>query len=152
MENITLGSFNVVGIAIRTSNDKGQAAKDIPVLWERFISENIASQIPGRSDRNIYCVYTEYEGDFTQPYTTVLGCKVDQLGETPEGMKAIEIPQSSYQIFTARGRMDSGIVVHEWVKIWNSGLERAYVADFEIYGEKSRNPEMVEVDIYIGLK
>lgn len=152
MENITLGSFNVVGIAIRTSNDKGQATKDIPALWERFMSENIASQIPNRADRNIYCVYTEYDGDFTLPYTTVLGCKVDHLGEIPEGMRGIEIPQSTYRICTAKGRLDAGIVVHEWVKIWNSGLDRAYVADFEIYGEKARNPEQAEVDIHIGLK
>lgn len=152
MNNVTIESFNVVGLSIRTSNDRGQSAKDIPALWEKFMSEGIASKIPNRSDGNIYCVYTEYEGDFTKPYTTVLGCKVDNLTEIPEGMKAVTIPESVYKIYTAKGKLDSGIVVHEWIKIWNSELDRAYVADFEIYGVKAQNPEQAEVDIYIGLK
>lgn len=34
--------FNIIGISVRTTNENDQAAKDIPALWKRFISEGIA--------------------------------------------------------------------------------------------------------------
>ena len=30
-------------------------------------------------------------------------------------------------------------------------LNRTYLADFEIYGQKAQNPSTAEVDIYIGV-
>jgi predicted transcriptional regulator YdeE len=30
----------VIGIEVRTTNENEQAAKDIPVFWEKFMKEN----------------------------------------------------------------------------------------------------------------
>lgn len=145
-------AFNVIGISVRTTNENGQAAQDIPVLWNRLFTENIASQIPGKSSDDIVCIYTDYEKDHTKPYTTILGYKVDQLDSIPEGLTGKAIGENKYTVFTAVGKLSDGIVYQEWEKIWNSELDRDFTADFEIYGAKAQNPDAAEVDIFIGLK
>lgn len=145
-------AFNVIGISVRTTNENGQAAQDIPVLWNRLFTENIASQIPGKSSDDIVCIYTDYEKDHTKPYTTILGYKVDHLDSIPEGLTGKAIGENKYTVFTAAGKLSDGIVYQEWEKIWNSDLDRDFTTDFEIYGAKAQNPDAAEVDIFIGIK
>ncbi len=152
MNKQQINGFYIIGISVRTSNENEQAGKDIPVLWDKFISEGIAGQIPDRIDNSVYCIYTEYEKDHTRPYTTILGCRVDHLENIPDGMVGKKIDDATYVKYTAKGNMSQGIVFNEWVKIWNGGMDRTYTADFEVYGEKARNPENAEVDIFVAVK
>jgi Uncharacterized protein conserved in bacteria len=152
MKNKIIPSFSIIGLAIRTSNQNGQAAKDIPELWNRFFKEDILSRIPNKVSNELYCIYTEYEKDHTLPYTTVLGCKVSGLEEMPEDMDGIHIEQNQYQHFTAEGNLADGVVYEAWQKIWDTDLPRTYTADFEIYGEKAQNPQETKVDIFIGIQ
>ncbi|OPB89382.1 GyrI-like domain-containing protein [Elizabethkingia occulta] len=147
-----LDTFYVIGIAVRTTNENQQAAQDIPVLWHKFMTEGIMDQIPNKIDHAIYCIYTDYEKDYTKPYTTILGCKVDNLDNIPEGMVGKIIKSSDYSKQTIKGNLAEGIVYNEWLKIWNMDLDRSYRADFEIYDEKAQNPENAEVDIFIAVK
>lgn len=140
MDTQEIKSFNIVGIAVRTTNANGQSGIDIPALWDKFISEGIVDKIPNKIDNAVYSVYTEYEGDFTKPYTTVLGCKVSSLDIIPEGMKGIVIEKGKYIKYTTKADQ----VFEEWTKIWNADLPRAYRADYEVYGE--------EVNIFLGVK
>lgn len=142
----------IVGISVRTSNNNGEATRDIPALWGRFMGEGILNQIPNKIDETIYSLYTDYEKDHTAPYTTILGCAVSSLDKIPDGMVGKVIEITNYQQFTAKGNISEGIVFNEWVKIWNTDLNRAYTTDFEVYGTKSSNPENAEVDIFIALK
>jgi predicted transcriptional regulator YdeE len=143
--------FSIIGIAVRTTNQNGQATQDIPALWGRFMSENIAEKILNKVDETVYCLYTDYEGDYMKPYTTILGCRVAYLNEIPEGMVSKTIEGGLYSKSTAKGNIMQGIVFGEWTNIWNSDLERAYTSDFEVYGEKAQNPENAEVDIFVGV-
>lgn len=152
MDKQTLKSFYVIGIAVRTSNENGQAGKDIPALWNQFMSEKIMEKIPNKVDHTVYSIYTEYEADYTKPYTTVLGCKVSNLDTIPAGMKGIVISEGEYFRCTAKGNMMEGMVYNEWTKIWNSDIPRSYTTDFEVYGEKAQNPEYAEVDIFLSLQ
>lgn len=144
--------FTVRGISMRTTNENGQSAQDIPLLWDRFFAENISAGISDKADDTIYCIYTDYEKDYTKPYTVVLGHRVNQPANDPQLYTEVTIAGDDYDIFTAKGRMSDAIVFHEWVKIWNSGLDRAYKTDFEVYGAKAQNPDQAEVDIFIGIK
>ena len=144
--------FKIIGISVRTTNENNQAMKDIPTLWNKFLSGNLIEKIPNKLGSEIYCVYTEYEKDHTKPYTTILGCKVENLNEIPEGMIGKEFEGGKYKKFTVKGDPTKGAVVEEWLKIWNSDLEREYTADFEVYGEKAQNPENAEVEIYVAIK
>ncbi len=152
MKNKIIPSFSIIGLAIRTTNQNGQAVKDIPGLWNRFFKEDILSRIPNKVSDELYCIYTEYEKDHTLPYTTFLGCKVSSLEEMPEDMDGIHIPQNQYRHFTAEGNLAEGIVYEAWEKIWGSDLPRTYTADFEVYGEKAQNPQDAKVDIFIGIQ
>jgi hypothetical protein len=50
------------------------------------MSEGIANQIPNKVDASIFSIYTNYEEDHTQPYDTILDCKVDSLDHIPKGI------------------------------------------------------------------
>lgn len=144
--------FSVVGISVRTTNENGQMAQDIPALWNKFMTEGIAEKIPNKISNDIYCIYTDYEKDHTKPYTTVLGCKVENLSSVPNGMIAKIFTEASYTKFTAQGNILQGMVFNEWIKIWGSDLNRSFTADFEVYGQKAQNPEDAEVDIFVAVK
>ncbi len=145
-------SFQLIGISIRTTNENGQSANDIPALWEKFVSEALIEKIPNRVNDTLYCIYTNYEKDHTKPYTTILGCQVENLNEIPEGMIGKTFEEANYQKFTAKGNLMQGAVFNEWTRIWNAEIPRTFIADFEVYDEKSHNPEDAEVEIFIGVK
>lgn len=151
MSKQQLEQFQIIGISVRTTNENEQAMKDIPALWNKFMTEHILQKIPNKIDDTIYCVYTHYEKDHTKPYTTILGCKVKNLDEIPEGMTGKTIYPAKYELFTAKGNLQQGAVYHEWLKIWNTNMPRTFVSDFEVYGNKAQNFENAEVDIYVGV-
>ncbi|MDR2147886.1 MAG: GyrI-like domain-containing protein [Tannerella sp.] len=152
MDKIKIEPFHVIGISVRTTNENGQATQDIPALWNRFMTEEIAKQISNKIDNSVYCIYTDYEKDYTKPYTTILGCKVENLDTVPSGMIGKTFDKADYVKHIAKGNILQGMVFNEWTKIWNSDLDRTYTADFEVYGDKAQNPENAEVDIFVSVK
>jgi predicted transcriptional regulator YdeE len=152
MNLIPMESFNIIGISVRTDNsDITKLTNDMQNLWNKFISENIMGKIPNKIEHNIYCIYTDYEGDYTKPYTALLGCKVESLDELPTGLIGKTFKSGTYNKFTAKGNLSQGVVAKQWKHIWDLNLPRSYMADFEVYGEKSQNFEDAEVDIFIGV-
>lgn len=152
MQKVKIEPFKVIGIAIRTTNEGEKAAQEIAALWQRFLSENLLEQIPNKVDTTIYSLYTEYEGDHTQPYTTVLGCKVDSLDHIPSGMVGHAFEGGTYVKTTAKGDLMQGLIVNHWTTIWKMDLDRAYTVDFEAFGEKAQNPSDAEVDFFVAVK
>ena len=148
MKEINLEESNIIGIITRASNSDTES---ISVLWGRFYSEDILNKIPNRINDEIISLYCDYEGDYTRPYNLLIGCGVSSTENIPKGMTAKKIPAGKYAVFTATGKIPDSIV-KTWQEIWNTGLKRTYMGDFEIYGEKSANPENAEVEIYIGIK
>lgn len=151
MQNLNIDAFKIIGISVKTTNENNQAAKDIGNLWNKFMTESILEKIPNKVNNNVYSIYTEYEGDHTKPYTTILGCRVKNFESVPEGMISKSFEDGNYTKFTAKGDLTKGVVFEEWMKIWQMDLNRRYIADFEIYGEKAQNPIDAEVEIFIGI-
>ncbi|MEN9918442.1 MAG: hypothetical protein RL662_878 [Bacteroidota bacterium] len=147
----TIEKFELIGIAVKTQNLPQKAEVDIPQLWDKFIKENIVSKIPNRVNNDVYSVYTLYEGDYTQPYTTFLGCKVSSLSTVPEGMITLSIETATYEQFVTKGKMSDNVVLDQWINIWQSDLNRAYIADFEIYKETELDYDNMEVPIFVGI-
>jgi predicted transcriptional regulator YdeE len=152
MDTQKISGFSIIGIAVRTTNENGQSGKDIPALWQKFMVQGMLEKIPSKIDDTLYCIYTDYESDYTKPYTTILGCKVANADNVPDGMVVKTFAGGSYTKYTAKGNLMQGIVFNEWVKIWDRDIVRAYTADFEVYGEKAQNPANAEVDIFIAIK
>jgi predicted transcriptional regulator YdeE len=151
MDNQKIQTFHVIGISVRTTNENGQAAIDIPALWNQFMMEGISEKIPNKVDDSLYCIYTDYELDHTKPYTTILGCKVENVNTIPNGMIGKTLPEATYKKHIAKGNILQGMVFNEWTKIWNSDIQRTFTSDFEIYDERAANPEKAEVAIFIAV-
>jgi len=147
---VHLKGFFLEGISVRTTNQNGQSAKDIGKLWGRFMDDNVLMQIEDRITDEIYCVYTDYEGDHTGFYTAVLGCKVSSLDNIPEGLISLIVPAADYVKYVAKGRLPD-CVAEAWQNVWGSDLNRKYIADFDVWGAKAQDPEDAEVDIYVGV-
>ena len=155
---ISFPSFHFIGISLRTSNADPNVMQDIGGHWQRFYSEKIMDKIPNKIDNDgvgaatsVLALYTDYEGDFMKPYSLILGCRVSGVDDIPDGLVAKTIPSMKYALFTAKGKMPH-CIMQTWQEIWGLDIDRAYKFDFEIYGDKSQNPENAEVEIYISVK
>ena len=151
MNKHRIQKFQVIGISVRTTNEGGQSSKDIPALWNKFMSENILEKIPHKIDDSIYCIYTDYEKDHTKPYTTLIGCRVSHIDTLPPGMTGKTCDEGLYITRSVKGNLLEGLVIGEWMNIWNSDLQRTFVTDFEVYGEKAKDYTQAEVDIFVGV-
>lgn len=151
MKATTVAPFMMIGLAIRTTNENGQSATDIPALWQQFFSEQLGGLIPAKTDDCIYCVYTDYEGDHTQPYTTLLGCKVDALNNIPDGLTGRSFEGGDYTLVEANGKMEEGFVFKAWQDIWASDIPRAFTADFEVYTPAALSGAPATVPIFLAV-
>ena len=150
MNNRTIQKFYVTGISIRTTNGNGQSAKELETLWSKFWGEEIQKQIPNKINDNIYAVYTDYEADFTRPYTAFIGLPVSSLENIPEGFVGITIETAAYQKFVLKGKMPEA-VFNTWMEVWqNKSLNRTYKADFTIHGKKYYDGDNAEVETFVS--
>lgn len=152
MEKVKIEHFKIIGISVRTTNENNQAAKDIAALWGKFVGENVLEAIPNKIDTTVYSIYTDYESNHTKPYTTVLGCKVDNLNFIPDGMVGKSFDDGNYVKLSAKGDLMKGLIINKWLEIWAMDLNRAFTADFEVFGEKAQNPADAEIDFLIAVK
>ncbi len=152
MKKVKVDDFYVMGISVKTTNMNGQSSKDIGKLWEVFIADKVMDKISNKLDNNIYCLYTDYEGDHMAPYLVVLGCKVDSSCDVLDGMSLKKVNGGTFTKFTAKGSLIEGVVYQEWATIWAIEKNRVFDTDFEVYGEKARNPNNAEVDIYVAFQ
>ena len=143
--------MNVIGIECRTSNAPEDGPHDIPRLWEQFYNEDIINKIPNKISNEVIALYCDYEGDYTQPYSIVIGCLVTSLENIPEKMVAKIIPAGSYAIFRAVGEYPARLM-ETWDTIWQTELKRTYTGDYEFYGEKFFSGSPKEVEVYIALE
>lgn len=150
-EQIDHEGFHIVGIDVVTSNQNDRAVDDINGLWQRFMAESVIENIPDIvNPEYIYAVYTDYEGDHTDPYRLIIGCKVTTKENRPENMVSHTVPAGSYALFRARGEQPRSIV-QTWETIWSSDLKRSFGSDFEVYGPRFYEPGLHEALIHISL-
>lgn len=137
-----------IGLELRTNNEECSLA--MPAHKEKFFKENIISKIPNKINGNILALYTDYEGDYTKPYSWILGCEVSSLDFVPAGLVGKEIPASKYAVFTTQGKFPQGLIA-AWQAVWTSNLSRSYTSDFEVYRSDFDPQKNPEVKIYIAI-
>lgn len=151
-KEISLASFTIAGISVRTSNKEGKSQKDIGELWNRFFSQQTSEAIPNKVSDEIYCIYTDYESNFMGAYTTILGCRVSDTQNLPTGMVVKHIPTGRYHEYRSEGKLPE-CVGQTWMNIWQSpDTNRMYEADFDIYGAEAQNPENAVVATFVSVK
>jgi len=150
--------FSVIGIEARTSNAKEMTPEGtIGKQWARFMTENLSTQIPNKSDSAILAVYTDYASDKDGEYTFILGARVTSATDVPNGMIARKVQLGHYAIFTSEKGPVAKVVSETWQRIWSApksspGGDRAYKTDYEVYDERAANPENMQVEVHIGVK
>jgi predicted transcriptional regulator YdeE len=151
--------FSVVGIEARTNNAKESTGDGIiPKQWGKFFAEGILSKIPNKVDPTIYAVYTDYASDRNGDYTFLIGAKISAVADIPAGMVVKKVPAGKYAVITSATGPVQSVVPQTWQQIW--GLEdksqlggvRSYKSDFEVYDQRSRDPQSSQVDIHIGIR
>jgi predicted transcriptional regulator YdeE len=156
---VQLEEFKLIGITATTTNEQemGENAK-IGALWARFWKEGIRQIIPSpeADPECIYGCYTDYENGAAGEYTILIGGKVSELTSVPEGMAATIIPSATYAVFTTRKGPITEVVVEAWQNIWRWAAlgerKRTFTGDFELYNERSHDPDNAQVEIYIAIE
>lgn len=145
-------AFKIIGIAVNTTNKNMQAMTDIGLLWQRFQQENVFDKIPEKLSTDIYEVFTDYEGNYENPYRTIIGCIVSNEANPPIGMVEKIIPEQQYRVYSVKGKLPAAIG-QAWTDIWNDdqNLKRTYIADFDVYGAKAFDPDQAELEIFVGV-
>lgn len=120
----------------RTNNFSESMGQVIGEVWEASM-EKI-----GEHSAVLYGVYHDYASDYRGDYTLSIAT------ETLNMPSFIDVPDTSYQIFSVDSSKENGIF-EAWQKIWqleNEGkLDRSYTFDYERYNIDG------SVEIFIAL-
>jgi len=145
----TIPAFSVVGVSkVISGNEK--ASEEINGLWERFFGQSIGMDVPNRVDDVIYAVYSDYEGDHTQPYRLTIGYKISGDPEMKDHLHHVEVQKADYAMMSAAGEQPKALM-ETWTAIWQSDLDRRFETDFEVYGQRFFEEGVHEVLVAIGL-
>ena len=154
---IMLPAIKLVGISCRTNNlaEMEPATAKISTTIKKYIA--LSTKNKHDKPSTTYCVYTNYESDFSGDYTYFIGKEVAEFNNIPAEFDTLTIPAQNYTKFTTEPGSMPMVCIEMWKKIWNMnpeelGGERAYRADFEIYNERANDPQQTILDIYIGIK
>ena len=145
-----MDAFKIIGISVRTINKDGHSKRDIGNLWNRWFAEALSDTIPNKVNGKIINMYTNYDSDEHDYYTTILGHSVNSLGKVPNGMVGLEMPTSNYKEFISEGILPT-CVLNTWEQIWNSEIDRKYSADFDVYNPSTMDQERALVKTYVSI-
>lgn len=157
---IQLASIKLAGITTRTNNasEMDPERAKIGLTQQAYFASQVADKkIANRKNPNTtLCVYTDYESDFTGDYTYFIGEEVSSFDGMDECLERLIIPAQTYAKFTNNPGPMPKVCIDMWKQIWQMqapdlGGNRAYIADFEIYDERSRDKQNTRLDIYVGL-
>jgi predicted transcriptional regulator YdeE len=90
-------------------------------------------------------------------YNYLLGARVTSIEHLSADMAYRKVQPGSYAVVeTEMGQMP-GVLQDSWRRIWKMspaelGGRRAFVTDYEVYDERSANPQQAQVEIHISLQ
>jgi predicted transcriptional regulator YdeE len=156
-EKMHIEGFKVIGISTRTKNSDEMVGKGkIKKLWQDFFSGKVKEKVLGKTSEDIVAVYYGYESDAHGPYNLLLGFKVNENVQPPDGMTAVNIPPQECGVFTSDHGEVHEIIFKTWKNIWDltekKEIERKFTYDFELYGERAANPKSAQVEIFISVR
>ena len=149
MDKINMGKINIIGI--NTTADNFENLMKVHELWDDFFRNNIYEKITSKVDNKIYAVYTDFESNEKGKYNFILGCMVKDISFIPDGMILKEIKPSNYSVFKEKGNVKLKLP-EMWQRIWNTKLNRKFIADFEIYNMENIMFDKADIEILIGIE
>lgn len=150
-EIVKLEEKVVAGIQIRTTNENGKAFQEIGDTWYNFFKNGSYEKIQNKVNHKTIGLYTEYEKDYTKPYTFLAGVETYKRIEGHQDLVVKVIPKGKYAKFVIIGDVQNSIG-QAWKEIWDMDLKRTYTCDFEEYQNNSNDIQKQEVHIYIAIE
>lgn len=160
-EEIHLGELILIGTSVRTNNKNEMNLETAKIgnHFQSYFNNKVAENFKSRSFPNVtYSVYTDYDSNEHGDYTHFIG-EVVQSKENQDltQFKQLIIPVGKYKKFTTPPGKLPDVVIGAWQQIWqlkptDFGGGRIYLADFEVYDQKSYDPESAVVDVFISIK
>ncbi len=156
----TVPSFKLVGMTARTKtmNELNPLTAKIGPLFQQYVMGQMFEKINARKKPGTtYCVYTQYESDYTGEYTYFIGEEVTHFEGVSDPFETLTIPEQYCMVFTTGPGVMPQVCLQAWQHIWAltpAQLQggRAYVADFEVYDARAKNPLEATLDIYVGVR
>ena len=114
--------------------------------------------ISSRANDTIYALYTGYDKDRNSDYDFVIGVRVVTTDSVPPGMVLKHVPSGKYAVITSGKGPAFQVVPGAWQQVWKLeddaqlGGTRAYSTDYEIYDQRARDPQAVQVDLFISVQ
>ncbi|HXC94680.1 MAG TPA: GyrI-like domain-containing protein [Edaphobacter sp.] len=150
--------FYMAGLSTRTSNAREMSGNGkIENIWETFLQPGVVAKIPNKIGVDLVAVYTDYETDHTGHYTYLLGLPVLSNESLPVNLTVRHVSPGRYAVITSERGPVGEVVRDVWQRIWSMseeelGGKRAFQTDYEIYDQRSADPENAQIDVYIGLR
>lgn len=160
-EKVTLDQIKLIGMTVRTNNknEMNPSTAKINKLASTYWQQQIANQFKNRINPGVtYVVYTDFESDEHGDYTCFFGEEVKSFDtQNLSKFKSFTIPESTYQKFTTEPGKMPDVVISAWQHIWQMKKDefegtRKYIADFEVYDQRAKDPNSTVVDIYLGIE
>lgn len=158
----TLTELKLADITTRTDNtqifEKDPSTNKVAATVQRYFHNGLAKKIKDKKKPvTTSCVYINYESDLNGDFTYFIGEEVNSFEEIGEEFETLTIPAQNYAKFTNQPGPMPNVCIDMWQNIWKMnapdlGGERAYIADFEVYDERSSDHNNVTFDIHIGIK
>ncbi|WP_307219792.1 zinc ribbon domain-containing protein [Paenibacillus tundrae] len=148
---VTLPAKRLAGVSARTTNAIEISGKGcIQGLWNQYFPSD---QLPAPEVARYGC-YSDYTDGITGEYTILVGHEVTFDEVLLEGMDSVDLPPATYAVFTSRRGPMAEVVGEAWgaVWAWADQHKRTFTGDFELYDERSIDPENVQVDVYIAVQ
>ncbi len=134
--------LRIIGLELRTDNQ--EAFSTVPQHWQKFMTEIISDQIPDKTSNDLYAIYTHYTNqgvDNNGTYSLIIGSP--SQAPTPNGLTAVELPASKYQVHPVKAADQVGIA---WQEIWQQDTtKRTFITDFERYAHDG------SIEILLGI-
>jgi predicted transcriptional regulator YdeE len=150
--------FYVLGVAARTRNaaEKNGNGK-IGEIWHTLLRDNLAAKIPNKLGIDLIALYTDYEAGRDGYYTYLLGLPVSSIQNIPAKFVAKYVPRGRYAVVTTSRGPVAKVVPETWERIWamsasELGGTRSYRADYEVYDQRSADPEKAQIEVHVGLR
>jgi predicted transcriptional regulator YdeE len=154
--------IKLVGITTRTGYKQlflsDPSANTLVPTVQKYFHGNLAAKINNRKKPGTtFCVFANYESDYKGDYTYFIGEEVTSFSNVDKDLETLTIPAQHYAKFTSKPGPMPSVCINMWQNIWamspaQLGGKRAYIADFEVYDERSADHANTVLDIYIGIE
>src|SRR5689334_12497858 len=116
---VHLAEIKLVGITTRTNNthvfESDPSTNKIAATVQKYFHGGLAEKIVARKKPGTtYCVYTNYESDFTGEYTYFIGEEVTFFTQIKEGFETMTIPSQAYVKFTNEPGPMPSVCIDMW--------------------------------------